>query len=62
MGRAKGKCGYMALKIDLEKTYDKLEWGFIRSMLIRYNFPDNLIDIIMSCVTTVSTFIVFNKL
>ena len=45
----------MALKIDLEKAYDKLEWSFIREMLIRANLPANLIDIIMSCVSTVST-------
>ena len=32
MGRTKGKCGDIALKIDLEKAYDKLEWGFIRGM------------------------------
>ena len=50
----------MALKIDLEKAYDKLEWSFIRDMLIRANMPTNLIDTIMSCVTTVSTSIVFN--
>ena len=46
MESAKGKGGYMALKIDLEKAYDKLEWSFIRGMLKRYNFPDNIIDII----------------
>ena len=60
MGRAKGKCGYMALKIDLEKAYDKLEWGFIRSMLIRYNFLDNLIETIMSCISSISTSLLFN--
>ena len=50
----------MALKIDLEKAYDKLEWSFIRDMLIRINLPTDLIETIMSCVTTVSTSIVFN--
>ena len=60
MGRTKGKGGYMALKIDLEKAYDKLEWGFNRSMLIRFNFPNNLIEIIMSCISSVSTFVLFN--
>ena len=50
----------MALKIDLKKVYDKLEWSFIRDMLIRVNMPTDLIETIMSCVTTVSTSIVFN--
>ena len=58
--KKKGKVGYMALKIDLEKAYDKLEWSFIQDMLIRVNMPTDLIDTIMSCVTTVSTSIVFN--
>ena len=60
MGRAKEKGGFMALKIDLEKAYDKLEWSFIRGMLIRYNFLDNLVEIIMSCISSVSTSILFN--
>ena len=29
IGRVKGKKGYMAIKIDLEKAYDKLEWGLL---------------------------------
>ena len=60
MGKAKGKGGYMALKIDLEKAYDKLEWSFIRDMLIRFNLPRNLIELIMSCISSVSTSLLFN--
>jgi hypothetical protein len=30
----KGRTGSMVLKIDLEKAYDRLEWGFIREVLI----------------------------
>ena len=51
----------MAMKIDLETAYDKLEWSFIRDMLIRVNMPIDLIETIMSCVTAVSTSIVFNR-
>ena len=48
IGIAKGRKGYMAIKIDLEKAYDKIEWSFIREMLIFFNFPAILIKLIMS--------------
>ena len=60
VSRKKGRTGFMAVKIDLEKAYDKLEWGFIRDMLFRVNLPHNLIKLIMNCVSTVSTSIVVN--
>ena len=50
----------MAIKIDLEKAYDKIEWSFVREMLVRANFPPDLRDIIMSYVSTVSISILFN--
>ena len=51
----------MVLKIDLEKAYDKLEWSFISNMLFRVNLPLDLIEVIMSCVSTVvSTSIMVN--
>ena len=60
IGRIKGRKGHMAIKIYLEKAYDEIEWSFIREMLIKFNFPANLIDLIMSCVFSVSTSLLFN--
>lgn len=60
MEKTKGRWGYMALKIDLEKAYDKLEWSFIRDTLIWFNLPRNLIELIMSYILSVSTSILFN--
>nr|POF16873.1 line-1 retrotransposable element orf2 protein [Quercus suber] len=60
LSKKRGRVGYMALKIDLEKAYDKLEWSFIRETLIRVNISSDLIDIIMSCVSTVSMLMLFN--
>ena len=60
ISKKKGNVGYMAIKIDYEKAYDKLEWSFIRRMLIRINLPTNLVELIMSCVSSVTTSILFN--
>ena len=48
ISKAKCKEWYMAIKIDLEKAYDKLEWSFIRATLMRINLPQDLIKLIMS--------------
>ena len=50
----------MAIKIDVEKAYDKLEWDFIRERLFSFNFLVDLVEIIMSCISLVLTFIFFN--
>lgn len=60
IGRTKGRKGYTTIKIDLEKAYDRIEWSFIREMLIMFNFPDKLVELIMSCVSSVSTSLLFN--
>ena len=43
LGKRRGKDGYMVVKIDLEKAYDRLEWSFIRMVLIHLRFPENII-------------------
>ena len=60
MGTKKGKEGYMAIKIDLEKAYDRLEWHFIRDILLLFNFPASLIKLILSCVSSSSISVLFN--
>ena len=60
LSKKRGRVGYKALKIDLEKAYEKLEWSFIRETLIRVNLPSDLIDINMSCVSMVPTSVLFN--
>ena len=43
MSLKKGKTGFMAIKIDLEKAYDRLEWHFIKDILELYRLPSSLI-------------------
>lgn len=51
--------GY-AIKIDLEKTYDCLEWSFIRDTLHLFKFPEHLISLVMSCVSSSTISVLFN--
>ena len=50
----------MVIKIDLEKAFDRLEWSFIKMVLEHFGFPDMMIKLIMSCVTSTTTAILFN--
>ncbi|KAF3973512.1 hypothetical protein CMV_003065 [Castanea mollissima] len=60
MEKKKGRIGTMALKINLEKAFDRLEWSIVREVLDHFNFPKNIIDIIMACIPSTSVSILFN--
>ncbi|XP_031116716.1 uncharacterized protein LOC116020380 [Ipomoea triloba] len=47
-----GKEGWMIVKIDLEKAYDRLSWDFIQSTLLYAGFNECWIRNIMECVCT----------
>ncbi|KAK4397093.1 putative mitochondrial protein [Sesamum angolense] len=49
-----GKKGHMAVKLDISKAYDKVEWKFLEKVLVRLGFPSKLIALIMLCISSVS--------
>lgn len=60
MSKKKGRNSCMAINIDMEKAYDRLEWSFIRDTILLYEFPEPLISLIMSCVSSSFISILFN--
>ena len=42
----------MALKLDMSKAYDKVEWIFLRNMMLRLGFRPCWVNLIMSFVKT----------
>ena len=60
MRRKKGLHGLMAIKLDLEKAYDKLNWNFIRSTLLDMRLPQLMVDVIMRCISSCSMRVLWN--
>lgn len=44
----------IALKLDIKKAFDNLDWGFIEVSLMKLGFPKQFIRYIMTCITTVT--------
>ena len=60
MVRKSGPKGHVALKLDLEKVYDYLEWSFILETLEFFQIPPRLIQLIMNMLSSTRFHIMWN--
>ncbi|GAA0151957.1 hypothetical protein LIER_10558 [Lithospermum erythrorhizon] len=52
--RKAGTHGYMSIKLDMLKAYDRIKWAFFRAMLIQLGFSAKWINMIMTYVESVT--------
>ena len=55
-----GSSGYMALKLDMSKEYDHIEWIYLEFLMKRIGFDDRWVALVMEWITTISYSILIN--
>ncbi|XP_031116658.1 uncharacterized protein LOC116020318 [Ipomoea triloba] len=51
--KRQGRDGFLALKLDMSKAFDRVEWPLLQAMLHKFGFDNKWISLIMKCVSTV---------
>lgn len=56
-----GRRGDMALKIDISKAYDRVDWNYLKRILLKLGFSDKWVGWMMMCVWSVRYSIQVNE-
>ena len=54
------KLGYMVVKLDMSKAYDRVEWIFLERVMRKLGFNERWINLMMVCVKTIPYSVLVN--
>jgi hypothetical protein len=59
--KRKGRATHMAVKLDMSKVYDRVEWGFIHKMMLKLGFNPRWVYLVMQCIQSISYLLILNS-